>query len=478
MTVQTQSSPMQSTPSKKEAGVSFSQKLKILVIVGVAVCIGGVLSFTLAPQMAGVATLTVLCIGFWATGVVPEFWTAFVFFLVAMVTELAPAETIFSGFHSSTFWLLFSGIVLGAAIRHTGLGKRTATILAKALGGRYSGVIIGTTLFSLALAFILPSSVGRIVMLVPILISLADHMGYGPASKGRTGLLSAAVLGTNIPAFSILPANAPNMIMAGMAENLFGYQVAYWDYLLIHFPVLGVLKAFCLILLILWMFPDHAPNQTANTEVKTAPLSGKEWKLILILGLCLVFWISDGIHGVSPGWVALAAALYCLWPDSHLTSKNCINDDINYASLFFVAGIIGLGALISVSGLGEAVFTGVSQFANFSEGQPLQNIAVLTGISTLVAIVASLPSVPAIMTPMAQDIAELTGLPLSTILMTQVLAFSNVFLPYQAPPLIIAMQLGKIPFGALAKLCLALFALSIIVLMPLDLIWWQFIGMI
>ncbi|MEP3245982.1 MAG: hypothetical protein ABJN40_04195 [Sneathiella sp.] len=82
------------------------------------------------------------------------------------------------------------------------------------------------------------------------------------------------------------------------------------------------------------------------------------------------------------------------------------------------------------------------------------------------------------MTPIAQDVAELTGLPLTTILMTQVLAFCNVFLPYQAPPLIIAMQLGKIPFAALAKLCLALFALSIIVLMPLDLIWWQFLGMI
>ncbi|MEP3245981.1 MAG: SLC13 family permease [Sneathiella sp.] len=301
--------------------MSFNQTLKILMIVGIAVSLGVALSFTLTSQMAGVAALTVLCIGFWATGVVPEFWTALVFFLVAMVTELAPAKTIFSGFHSSTFWLLFSGIVLGAAIRHTGLGKRTAALLAQVLGGQYRGVIIGTTLFSLALAFILPSSAGRIVMLVPILVSLADHMGYGPTSKGRTGLLSAAVLGTNIPAFSILPANAPNMIMAGMAENLFGYQVAYWDYLLAHFPVLGLLKALCLVLLILWMFPDHAPNQPADAEAKVPPLSGNEWKLILYLGLCLVFWISDGIHGVFPGWVALAAALYCLWPGHH--DPNC-----------------------------------------------------------------------------------------------------------------------------------------------------------
>ncbi len=82
------------------------------------------------------------------------------------------------------------------------------------------------------------------------------------------------------------------------------------------------------------------------------------------------------------------------------------------------------------------------------------------------------------MTPVAENLAALTGLPLTTVLMTQVLAFSNVFLPYQAPPLITAMQLGDLPTGAVVRLCLVMFAIGALVLMPLDLLWWYALGMV
>ncbi|MDN3557486.1 anion permease [Halomonas maura] len=80
-----------------------------------------------------------------ATAAVPEYWPALAFFLIATLWPLAPAQTVFSGFHSSTFWLFFGGIVLGIAIRHTGLGQRIALRLATRLGRTYAGVIVGGT---------------------------------------------------------------------------------------------------------------------------------------------------------------------------------------------------------------------------------------------------------------------------------------------------------------------------------------------
>ena len=143
-----------------------------------------------------------------------------------------------------------------------------------------------------------------------------------------------------------------------------------------------------------------------------------------------------------------------------------------------VAGILGLGAVISSTGLGEAVVAGLSGHADFSVDRPVWNVVMLTGISTVVAMITNLPGVPAVMTPMAEKLAVLTGLPLTTVLMTQVLAFSNVFLPYQAPPLIMAMQLGNLPAGAVARLCLALFVIGLVVLLPLDLVWWHVLGLV
>ena len=69
----------------------------------------------------------------WATSLLPEFITALLFFAAAMMAKIAPPEVIFGGFASSAFWLVFSGFVLGIAIRKTGLADRAAQALASAL---------------------------------------------------------------------------------------------------------------------------------------------------------------------------------------------------------------------------------------------------------------------------------------------------------------------------------------------------------
>ncbi|EAU1012619.1 citrate transporter, partial [Salmonella enterica] len=69
----------------------------------------------------------------WATSLLPEFMTALLFFAVAMIAKIAPPEVIFGGFASSAFWLVFSGFVLGIAIRKTGLADRAARVLSSRL---------------------------------------------------------------------------------------------------------------------------------------------------------------------------------------------------------------------------------------------------------------------------------------------------------------------------------------------------------
>ncbi|WP_027858651.1 SLC13 family permease [Marinobacterium jannaschii] len=432
----------------------------------------------LPVPVALVAGLTLACIGLWATALVPEYWPALAFFLLAMVLELAPAQTVFSGFSSSAFWLLFSGLVLGAAITHTGLDQRAARLLALITGQSYRSVITAVVLFSLALAFLIPSSMGRVVLLVPVVLALAEQLGYGTGSNGRQGMLAAAVFGTFLPAFAILPANGPNMILAGLVEAIHGFQLPYFDYLLLHFPVLGLVKAAVLVLVILRLLPDRDPQVQVIAATVAEPLSTPERRLLWVLGACLTLWFSDALHQISPGWIGLAAALACLWPGSGLTAKNCLNSDIKYGPLLFVAGIMGLGSLIASSGLGEALLQGLLGFSGFSADQPLWNGVLLTAISSLIALLTNLPGVPAIMTPVAGQLADATGLPLMSVLMTQVIAFSNVLLPFQAPPLVAAMQLGELSVKLISKLCLIMFALSTLFLIPLHLLWWVLLGYI
>ena len=94
----------------------------------------------------------------WATSLLPEFITALLFFTAAMTAKIAPPETIFGGFASSAFWLVFSGFVLGVAIRKTGLADRAARALSAKLTDSWVLMVASVVLLSYALAFVMPSN--------------------------------------------------------------------------------------------------------------------------------------------------------------------------------------------------------------------------------------------------------------------------------------------------------------------------------
>jgi di/tricarboxylate transporter len=73
-----------------------------------------------------VAGLILVVITFWVTGIIAEYQTAMLFFMLSMILSVASVPVVFSGFSSAAFWLVFGGFVLGIDINETGLGKRIA----------------------------------------------------------------------------------------------------------------------------------------------------------------------------------------------------------------------------------------------------------------------------------------------------------------------------------------------------------------
>ncbi|MBC3760746.1 hypothetical protein ACUN7V_09645 [Quadrisphaera oryzae] len=55
--------------------------------------------------------------------------------------------------------------------------------------------------------------------------------------------------------------------------------------------------------------------------------------------------------------------------------------------------------------------------------------------------------------------------------MAQVVGFSTPLLPYQAPPVVMAMGLARIPFRAAVSVSLSLAIVTAVVLVPLDYLW-------
>lgn len=465
--------------ARRSARVQDASVIAWLIAGAAALAAGAIFffhSFGLPPEAVGATSLGVLAIGLWSTRVLPEHITALMFFLAAVLFAVAPQETIFSGFSSAAFWLTFGGLIIGVAIGETGFGARMARFISKRLGNSYWRVITGTALVGAALAVVMPSTMGRAVLLVPIISALAEELGFGVGTNGRTGMILSAGFSSYMISAGILPANLPNVLLLGLAGSLYNLPITYGEYALLHLPITGVMKVVAVIVTVCVMFPDAPRSIAVASPVTPRRLSRNEIWLLAVLSGSILLWVTDFIHKISPAWVALAAAIICLLPRPGLVSARAFHEKVNYGALFFVAAFLGLAAIVAESGLGAHIGASLAAVLDLAPHENWPNFVKLSVLSTVVSLTATTAGVPAVLTPMAAKLASAADMPLMTVLMTQVFGFSTFLLPYQGAPLLMTMQLGQIRTGDGARLCIVLAIITFLILLPLNFAWWSLLG--
>lgn len=428
-----------------------------------------------SPAYVGAAILIAFVIACWVFNLLVEPVTSLVFILLVILFHISKPEVVLSGFTSQAWWLVFGGSIIAIAVQTTGLGRRLAGALFARSGGSYPRAVTAVALAAVGLAFVMPSTNGRVLLLTPIVLAFAEHLGLMPGRPGHTGLVVTAAAASYMPPTAILPANVPNSILLGAAHSIYGVELTYGPYLLLHFPILGALKTVALIWLVCRLFPEPGRLIVAGTR-EPAPMSRDEKVLSFLLLLSLLLFATDFIHGISPAWISLGIGLLCMLPPFTLVTPKIFSERINVSMLVYIGGILGLGAVVSATGLGQLVSSALMGWAHLTPGHTVVNLATLSGIGAGLAALVTATGLPAVLTPLAKEFAEASGLPLLTVLMLQVVVFSTVFLPFESPPMMVGLQVGGVSPQPAGKLCLALAAVTIVVLLPLDYLWWRLLG--
>ena len=430
------------------------------------------------PQALNALGLVFLAVGLWSTEILPLHLTSFIIFFLALIFSIAPPSIIFSGFHSGAVWLVFAGIVIGIAVEKTGIGANIAEGAVKWFGHSYTGLVLGMGVAGFGSAFLMPSAMGRVVILAPVVAKIAERLGYKTNSRARSGLILTFCFCTVFPAMSILPATVPNVVLAGASENIHGITLHYTDFMNLHFTVAGFGSFIVILTLTLLMFRNKHPELkktfVAQTSTKITPGGVK---LLIILLLTLSFWLTDKVHGIAPAWIGLGTSIICLMPFLKLVKAHALVQGANYSPWFFVAGIIGLGAIVAHTGLAEILAAALIDIVGFEDKTDLFKFSALTMIGGILSFALNPAGVPAVLAPMADSIAKATGWPLETVLMSQINSFFIIIVPYQAAPIFAGVILTKVPIRYCAQLGIIFSILYIFCIMPINYFWWNHLGM-
>jgi L-tartrate/succinate antiporter len=209
-----------------------------------------------------------------------------------------------SGFSNSTVWLIFGAFMFALGYEKTGLGRRIALLLVKAMGRKTLTLGYAVTIADLLLAPFTPSNTARsggtIYPVIRNLPALYDSKPNDPSMR-RMGsyLMWVALAATCITSSMFLTALAPNLLAVELVQKIAKIDIAWMDWFKYFAPV-GILLLATIPLLVYWIYPPQVkegaevPAWAAAELQKMGPLTKQEITLGVLVVIALLLWIFGG----------------------------------------------------------------------------------------------------------------------------------------------------------------------------------------
>ena len=431
-------------------------------------------------RVLGLALFAIL---FWTTEPIPIELSSLFILLLLPATGMLSFQESFAPFAEKTVWLVFSGMGLSMGISQTGLGDRLAGSAMRFIGTSRITVLTNLHLVGLATAFLIPSGVVRVLLLMPFGLAVVRKL------RGRENpLLSVAVLlsllcGTYFGGAGVLTDTVPNLVAAGQYEAVTGETLFWGQWLIWMFPVIGVART-ALCLAVIWVLvgrrlaPDamllDAP-QEKKSEPESLTVAQKRVIMILLFGVGL--WSTDVLHGLAPAYVSLS--LLCLallpgWGPLDLGSMR----KINFPFLFYIAALFSLGTALEKSGFNLIFIDNITAVIDLDASSPAVRRLLITLMIVPLDFLMDIAAVAGVMMPGMIGLGVAHGLDSLSVALSVAMATTLVFLPYQSAPFMVAHSFGRIPMGTLSLIMFAISVLSLLLLCPLNVAYWLATGLI
>ncbi len=436
----------------------------------------------LGQEMGAALAVIIAGVLLWVLEPFPLSLTCLLIIFGLMVTGTASSEVVLSGFSSGATFLILSGLMMAKGISHTTLGERAAYRIILWFGASPKGSLMALLLTLQLLAFFVPATAVKATLLLPITYTLGKNMvATGSHPRVHKMLLLGLAYGTHITGLAVLPGALGNVITADLISANLSYELNYTRWLAYFAPVSLALIP-CAWVILSWAFPagdGGRPGERVDyleQQLKSfGPLTPGEKRLMAILFLTVVLWMTDFIHGWPAFVPAMLAVILMALPGVGFIAWDrllkiswenvlMIGTNLSMGMVFINTGAAGylattlfpdsiLPAVFAFSVLGFILMSSLVQFYHLFIGN----------VATLIII----------MVPMVLELGTGLGIdPLYWVLITGASSLLGFILVIQTMPGVIVYGTGELSALDFIKAGVPLTLASILVLALVARFWW------
>jgi L-tartrate/succinate antiporter len=280
-----------------------------------------------------------------------------------------------SGFSNTTVWLIFAAFMFALGYEKTGLGRRIALWLVKAMGRKTLTLGYAVTIADTVLAPFTPSNTARsggtVFPVIRNLPALYDSKPNDPSARKIGGyLMWVAIAATCVTSSMFLTGLAPNLLAIELISKTAKVSFTWMDWFMAFAPIGVILLVAVPLLAYVFYKPEikggnEVPDWAKSEIAKMGGLTQREILLAVLVLMALGLWIWGGAF-INATTVAIAViALMVLgkvvsWDDI-LANKQAWNTLVWFATLVALAD--GLNKVGFVKWFAETIG---GQMAGFS----------------------------------------------------------------------------------------------------------------
>lgn len=413
-----------------------------------------------------------LVVTWWVTECIPLAVTSLLIPVLITALGIAPVKNAFAPFAHPIIMLFLGSFILARAMHVHALDRKLAYAVLgfRGIAREKTGVLLALGLTAAFLSLWI-SNTATTAMMYPIALGVLARMGENRGKKDGSSfsviLLLSLAYSASIGGIGTPIGSPPNLIAIGMLENLTGYRMTFFQWMVIGFMVLIPMYA-ALFLLMRWRLRDRgAPSISGGvSNLEPRPGLNREQRNVLVAFAVAVFlWTFPGF--VSLFWGRDAGV--AVWFQSHFPESTAaligatllflvpvdfkrgrftlgLKDalKIDWGTLLLFGGGLSLGGQIFASGLADAIGTFF-----FSPGRQ-GNLSLITlgaiVLSVALTEVTSNTASANMIIPLIIAIAKAASInPLPPVLGSAIACSFAFLLPVATPPNAIIYGSRKVP---------------------------------